>query len=483
MESLEYPEWLLMECENDFLIRKVQQQTAMTMMAPPNRDNTVMQLNMGEGKSSVLVPSIALALADSSRLVRFIVTKPQFRQMYQSLIARYGNMVSRRIYQFLIPRDIRLDRDKIQVIQQILRECMEEGGIMLVQPEHLLSFQLMGIECWFNSDDIVARELSMLQEYLDVHSRGIIDESNENLSAKYELVYTIGQQRATEHSPQRWLVVLQVLELVQRLAPYIKSKYPQFYEVYEWSSTSQRFPRLGIFHEDALKHFLDRLAKQICHQGLEGFPIARQPETMRIAVQRYISQPELTLIEIESVEKSKFWTEAVIGILLRLRGLIAGGVIAHVLSQKRWRVNYGVDVNRVPKTRLAVPFRAKDEPALRSEFSHPDIIIVLISLSCYYSGLADEDLFELFALLKIDDQATSEYVLWVHYASSLPLAYTELEDINLRDRIQCTTRVFPCLRYSKGAIGYFLSRVVFAKEMREFPHKLSASGWDLGKTK
>ncbi|KAK6601220.1 hypothetical protein H4I96_06561 [Botrytis cinerea] len=303
------------------------QQTAMTMMAPPNRDNTVMQLNMGEGKSSVLVPSIALALADSSRLVRFIVTKPQFRQMYQSLIARYGNMVSRRIYQFLIPRDIRLDRDKIQVIQQILRECMEEGGIMLVQPEHLLSFQLMGIECWFNSDDIVARELSMLQEYLDVHSRGIIDESNENLSAKYELVYTIGQQRATEHSPQRWLVVLQVLELVQRLAPYIKSKYPQFYEVYEWN----------------------RLAKQICHQGLEGFPIARQPETTRIAVQRG---------EEQILDRSRHWYPT------KTSRLDRWGVIAHVLSQKRWRVNYGVDVNRVPKTRLAVPFRAKDEPAL-----------------------------------------------------------------------------------------------------------------------
>ncbi|KAF7920916.1 hypothetical protein EAE99_007768 [Botrytis elliptica] len=409
---LEYPEWLLMECENDFLIRHVQQQTAMTMMAPPNGDNTVMQLNMGEGKSSVLVPSIALALADSSRLVRVIVTKPQFRQMYQSLIARYGNMVSRRIYQFPISREIRLDRDKIQAIQQMLRECMEEGGIMLVQPEHLLSFQLMGIECWFNSDDIVARELSMLQEYFDVHSRDIIDESDENLSVEYELVYTIGQQRATEQSPQRWLVVLQVLELIQRLAPDIQSEYPQFCEVYDWGSTSQRFPRLGIFHEDALKEFLDRLAKQICHQGLEGFPIARQPETMRIAVQR-----------------------------------------------------------------------AKDEPALRSEFSHPDIVIILTSLSYYYAGLTDEDMFELFALLKNDDQATSEYVLWVHYASSLPDAYTELDGINLRDRIQCTTKVFPCLRYSKGAIDYFLSRVVFAKEMREFPHKLSASGWDLGKTK
>jgi hypothetical protein len=32
----------------------------------------------------------------------------------------------------------------------------------------------------------------------------------------------------------------------------------------------------------------------------------------------------------------------------------------------------------------------------------------------------------------------------------------------------------------KGAINYFLAHVVFLKELREFPDKLSASGWDIG---
>jgi hypothetical protein len=32
-------------------------------------------------------------------------------------------------------------------------------------------------------------------------------------------------------------------------------------------------------------------------------------------------------------------------------------------------------------------------------------------------------------------------------------------------------------------IDYFLAHIVFPKEMKEFPHKLSASGWDLGQIK
>ncbi|TKA55092.1 hypothetical protein B0A55_13427, partial [Friedmanniomyces simplex] len=34
-----------------------------------------------------------------------------------------------------------------------------------------------------------------------------------------------------------------------------------------------------------------------------------------------------------------------------------------------------------------------------------------------------------------------------------------------------------------ATIDYFLANIVFPKEMREFPHKLSASGWDIGKKK
>lgn len=39
------------------------------------------------------------------------------------------------------------------------------------------------------------------------------------------------------------------------------------------------------------------------------------------------------------------------------------------------------------------------------------------------------------------------------------------------------------VRYAKRTIDYFLQHVVFPKHMKEFPQKLSASGWDLGAVK
>ena len=43
--------------------------------------------------------------------------------------------------------------------------------------------------------------------------------------------------------------------------------------------------------------------------------------------------------------------------------------------------------------------------------------------------------------------------------------------------------VFPALKYSKKAIDYYLSYLVFPKQLKQFPEKLSASGWDLGAVK
>lgn len=46
------PDWLLVEIDADICIRSDQMDVAKAMITP-NDGNTVMQLNMGEGKSSV----------------------------------------------------------------------------------------------------------------------------------------------------------------------------------------------------------------------------------------------------------------------------------------------------------------------------------------------------------------------------------------------------------------------------------------------
>ena len=63
-DPAEFPETLLLEAESGILVREVQEEIAKQMRSPPNGSNSVMQLNMGEGKSSVIVPIVAAALAD-----------------------------------------------------------------------------------------------------------------------------------------------------------------------------------------------------------------------------------------------------------------------------------------------------------------------------------------------------------------------------------------------------------------------------------
>lgn len=479
-----FPETLLLEVESGIVVREVQEEIAFRMRSPPSNANAVMQLNMGEGKSSVIVPIVVASLADGIRLVRVVVAKPQSKQMLQMLISKLGGLLGRRIYHMPFSRTLRLNTSEADSIGRIYRECMGNGGILLVQPEHILSFKLMGLECLITGRESVGRSLLQTQHFFDTTSRDIVDESDENFSVKFELIYTMGSQRPVELSPERWTVIQTVLNLVFHFAPAVKRELPFSIEVdNRWS---ERCPRIRFLRSDANELILKNVADHICKKGFSGFPVARQSKATRMAVYKYMTEFFLTAEEVNQVEREgdeSFWTESTRKPLLLLRGLIAGGVLSFAFGSKRWRVNYGLDVKRIPKTKLAVPFRAKDNPTPRSEFSHPDVVLVLTSLSYYYGGLDDDDLFAAFSHLLKSDQAQVEYGQWVHASPNMPDAFRQLVGININDRFQCIEKVFPHIRYSKGAIDYFLSCLVFPKEMKEFPDKISASGWDIGQIK
>lgn len=155
-----------------------------------------------------------------------------------------------------------------------------------------------------------------------------------------------------------------------------------------------------------------------------------------------------------------------------------------MFSTKRWRVNYGLDTARTPSTALAVPYRSKDSPSPRSEFSHSDVVLILTLLSQYYGGLSDEQLFDTLTHVLNSDQRDIYYEEFVRTASSnLPTAFRQLSGVSIRDRHQCMTEVFPALRYSRNMVDYYLTHLVFPKQCKQFPQKLSASGWDLGASK
>ncbi|KAJ6191961.1 hypothetical protein J3E72DRAFT_399452 [Bipolaris maydis] len=478
-EPMEFPETLLLEAESGLLVREVQEEIAKQMRCPPNYANSVMQLNMGEGKSSVVVQIIAAFLAQGDLVV---VAKPQLRQMFQMLVSKLGGLLNRRIYHMPFSRALKLSSSEADTLGEIYQECRANRGILLVQPEHILSFKLMGIECLLNGQPDVGRSLLRTQSFFDKHSRDIVDESDENFSVKFELVYTMGTQMPIQLSPERWTIIHSILGLVARYAADVKKMFPSSIEFDDHRVSG--YPRTRILRGDAEEKLLDLIAEHVCRVGISGLlSIARQSSEIRQTILRYIRQSDLAPGDVNRAEKGAFFTETTKGPLLLLRGLIAGGVLSFALKSKRWKVNYGIDPSREPKTQLAVPYRSKDSPSPRSEFSHPDVVITLTSLTYYYGGLDNQDLFDTFAHLEKSDQADIEYQIWVRSAGALPEAFWHLTGVNIKDRHQCTTEIFPSLQYSKGAIDYFLSQIVFPKAMKEFPYKLSASGWDLGAIK
>ncbi|KAI9818941.1 MAG: hypothetical protein M1832_004109 [Thelocarpon impressellum] len=467
------PEWLLLELENDLLIRPRQAQIAHAMMTPSSGDNAVMQLNMGEGKSSVIVPMVAAALADGAKLVRVIVLKPLMVQMFRVLVSKFGGMLGRRIFHLPVTRSQPLNLAQARRIQAMCDECMRVGGVLLVQPEHLLSFKLMGLERLLAGETDVGNALISTRRFFDHHARDVLDESDEILSVRFELIYTMGTQRDVEFAPSRWVTIQHVLGMIRRMAPALRDMFPDGVELQDAPNGS--FPRLRILDGAAGERLMNNLAHDISELGVPGLAVGTLAPVKSVLL-GFLGDAKMTPSAGARLRNSAFDVKSVWQCLLLLRGLIAGGVLLFALQRKRWRVNYGLDLSR---TMLAVPYRAKDDPATRAEFSHPDATIVLTCISYYYGGLSDAQLTTAIETLELCDHGQEEYDLWVHDAPKLPPQFHRLAGINLKNKSQCATVVFPALHLAKGAIDFYLSQIVFPHEMKEFPDKLSASGWDI----
>jgi hypothetical protein len=101
---------------------------------------------MGEGKSSVIVPLVAATLADGSKLARIVTLKPLSNQMYQLLLSRLSGLADRRIFYVPFSRYLKMSASVVQSISALYRRCVDDGGVLVVQPEHLLSQKLMCID-------------------------------------------------------------------------------------------------------------------------------------------------------------------------------------------------------------------------------------------------------------------------------------------------------------------------------------------------
>jgi hypothetical protein len=361
------------------------------MISPTSKENIILQLNMGEGKSSVIVPLVTSTLANGSNLVRVVTLKPLSNQMFQLLVGRLSGLANRPIFYVPISRGLCKNSSLVRTIRGLFERCIAEGGVLVVQPDHILSLKLMHIDILLSckelpffvrragpsrnlptpglrlsqliqlltpqgstEGDMMVSKVEALQDWLAKVSCDVLDESDEILHVRYQLVYSSGKQIPVDDHPNRWTTIQQVFGRLQAHAVKLCASLPKMLAI---DPIPNGFPNIHI-HDSAILLEISSLIIDDFLQGrLSNLPVGVIPPDFRVATRRFISQAEVSDVDHTLIHSYCSGTSFFNGILL-LRGLLmdSEGILGYVLKERRWRVDYGLDPSR---TLLAVPYRAK----------------------------------------------------------------------------------------------------------------------------
>jgi len=349
------------QIEANFVARPMQVAVAHTMVSPTSRRSISLQLNMGEGKSSVIVPLIVSTLANGSELVRVITLKPLASQMFEVLVSRLSGLPNRPIFYVPISRSLGLKNSIVRAIRGLFERCVKKGGVLVVQPEHILSLKLMYIDVLLKPGPLrnirersMTYKLGLLQDWLAKVSRDVLDESDEILHVQYQLVYSAGKHILVDDHPNRWITIQQVFG---RLQIHAMQLYAQFPEMFEVDTRLGGFPTIHILDSAVFRWISSLIVDDALAGEISNLPLDVMPSQVQAAARRFMAQTEVSDIDHELIHSYCAGTTLFSGILL-LRGLLmeGEGILFYVLKERRWRVDYGLDTSRTP---LAVPYRAK----------------------------------------------------------------------------------------------------------------------------
>lgn len=463
------PQWLLLEIEANLLIRSEQVQVAREIMFPTSGNNATFQLNMGKGKTSVILPMVALRLADKQSLLRIIVPKPLLPQATQTMRLRLGGLLGRTVYHVPFSRATSTEVTTTHAYHSLLQLCLSQGGVLMSLPEHILSFKLSGLERLSAGKMTEASAMFEVQRWLSTNGRDVLDECDEILHPKQQLIYPSGKQSLVDDSPSRWRIAQIVLELTRLCLPTLVEVYPNAIQMVERANGA--FPEIHIVGKELEGVLVCALAKDICSGKGGILPVSNLTVEQLEAIEVFLLSPDW---EEESTQIIEGLSEGLRKTVLLLRGLLGLQILPLALN-KRWNVEYGLHPSRCL---VSVPYRGKGVPSASAEFGHPDVAILLTMLSYYFSGISMSQFCTSLKAVLDSDDPHEEYDQWVQYHGSVPERLQDHTSVNLEDDHQME-ELYSYFKQTVATVNHFCNTIVFPKEAREFEKKLVSSTWDL----
>ncbi|XP_037034763.1 uncharacterized protein LOC119073424 [Bradysia coprophila] len=475
-----YPQWLLFQIEMDLTIRGIQVKVAKNMIQPSTNEHSVMQLNMGEGKTAVIVPILCALLSNKKHVCQVTVLKPLFESNLKSLRKCLGGMLNHRVFVFPCRRDMIFSEDNVRLLLETYKDCKKLKGIIMTLPEWRLSLQLKMYESSRKNEFGISSALLQIHKWLNKNVRNILDESDAILNAKYQLIYTVGEQLPLDGGELRWLVIQSILKIIPSNLKILWDKYGnekiEFDHDFNVEKSSEKFCHCRILHSSVYDELQANIANDFVEERTQ-IPFPKLKTSEKVLVKAVLCDKYVDPTTYDDCMKIFEEYPVHQNVIFLLSGLLKFEVL-HLVLRKRWRVNYGVNPNG--KRKMAVPFLAKDVCAENTEFGHPDVAICFTYLSYYYSGLTDVQLLNCFDTLTKLSNGDEKYKEWISCmpAQRVHKSVRNYGGVNLSDATQ-RTMLFTLLRYNMNVIDFWLANTVFPREAKIFDMKMMCTAWDL----
>jgi hypothetical protein len=478
-DSSKHVSWLVFEVIGRLQIRPHQYAAVQSLIQNPGM---ISQINMGEGKTRVLLPMLCLYFSrHSEAVVRIIMLSNILEEGYEYL-HRYlcASVFNMRIVLIPFDRNIELSHESASLLLHTLQSIKGQRACVIMSPESWLSFQLKldELSLYEDQDEI----LPILKQIEDLEFCDFLDESDEELSHKYRLIYSIGSQVGLSSGPLRWECVLHLLWLVS-FSPKIVDLIRR---IGFFSSEGKPLCSFQYFYltTNNISQIWAEIIKQLADSVLQKPPhilrwISRASNMTRKKWLEYLTNPDCAFELDDQILQKENRMDA----MYALRGFLAHGLLKTCL-QSRHRVQYGVCRPHPQGKRMAIPFRANNVPAERSEFKQPDVALIYTCLSYFSDGLSLEETREaLKMLLSLGSNAQShEYELWLKMHSHIPpsvferLDHVNKIDISNQDQLVELHKYFGINIYT---ISFWLRYILFPTETPQHIQSIQRTPWHL----
>lgn len=346
-------DFLFMENALGIILRNGQIETFREMVSNPN---AVRQLNMGGGKSKVILPLLAKRKANGQNLVMLVLPDELFETNCRDLDATNRMLFGQEMHRFVFSRSSNKNLESLQQQHLRLLKTIKETGFVMTTKRSLLSFRNAYIEKLYalknskpadvtQKNRLLAeiREMNSILHLFKNHTDVISDEIDACLDIRKEMNFSLGATSPVNQIKKD--VGIQVMETILEAKEGPLSKLRE--TLINNTQGSLSSDEIALAMEDAAKKFLQKNHLGFDEKGFVDYMMDR-PSGMRVKME---------------VDKLKNSNDLCYKQITALKGFINIGFCNTL--HRVGRVNYGRD----PVSGIwTIPFKASEAAQINSEF-------------------------------------------------------------------------------------------------------------------